>query len=316
MAQGYPVDTAVDSAAVVEGWGVVKSFYSVALGESVPAGPIGLDQQSPLSRPAASRARVAVYDAPAAAPRVVDVEPRPVAEYIESLAATVYHLAKEQGGDIPYSVVREVSENFIHADFSEPVISILDDGQTIRFADRGPGIPDKDRAVLPGFTTATGEMKQYIRGVGSGLPLVRDFLCHCGGALVVEDNLGHGAVVTVSSGKRGPASGPHRSAETVTGQPAASTVEQAALPTVEAVEDTLPASSRFLTTRQKQVLALVMESGSAGPSIVSRELGVGLSTAYRDLASLEEIGLISSDGGKRTLTSAGLSYLDTLTSGA
>jgi DeoR/GlpR family transcriptional regulator of sugar metabolism len=66
-----------------------------------------------------------------------------------------------------------------------------------------------------------------------------------------------------------------------------------------------------LTTRQKHVLALVLESGSAGPSIVSRELGVGLSTAYRDLASLEEHGLIVSEGGKRTLTEKGLSYLGT-----
>jgi DeoR/GlpR family transcriptional regulator of sugar metabolism len=71
----------------------------------------------------------------------------------------------------------------------------------------------------------------------------------------------------------------------------------------------------FLTTRQKQVLALVMESGSAGPSLVSRELGVGISTAYRDLASLEEIGLIVADGGKRKLTPEGMSFLDGLIAG-
>ena len=64
-----------------------------------------------------------------------------------------------------------------------------------------------------------------------------------------------------------------------------------------------------LTTRQKHVLALVLESGSAGPSIVSRELAVGLSTAYRDLASLEELGLIVAESGKRTLTEKGLAYL-------
>ena len=42
--------------------------------------------------------------------------------------------------------------------------------------------------------------------------------------------------------------------------------------------------------RQQQVLALVLESGLAGPSLVSEELGVGISTAYRDLAMLEEAG--------------------------
>ena len=67
-----------------------------------------------------------------------------------------------------------------------------------------------------------------------------------------------------------------------------------------------------LTTRQKQVLALVMESGSAGPSLVAKELGCGVSTAYRDLASLEDLGLIWSDGGKRTLTEQGLGCFDHL----
>jgi len=64
-----------------------------------------------------------------------------------------------------------------------------------------------------------------------------------------------------------------------------------------------------LSTRQKLVLALVLESGLAGPSLVAKELGVALSTAYRDLSLLEEAGLIVSDSGKRTLTPVGLSYL-------
>jgi DeoR/GlpR family transcriptional regulator of sugar metabolism len=65
--------------------------------------------------------------------------------------------------------------------------------------------------------------------------------------------------------------------------------------------------------RQKRVLALVMEAGTAGPSLVARELAIGLSTAYRDLAFLEACGLIVSDeSGKRTLTSEGSEYLETL----
>jgi DNA-binding IclR family transcriptional regulator len=59
-------------------------------------------------------------------------------------------------------------------------------------------------------------------------------------------------------------------------------------------------------------LALVLESGLAGPSLVAKEVGVGISTAYRDLAFLEEAGLIVADGGKRTLTPEGLSYLGDL----
>jgi Mn-dependent DtxR family transcriptional regulator len=68
-----------------------------------------------------------------------------------------------------------------------------------------------------------------------------------------------------------------------------------------------------LLDRQKQVLSLVMELGSAGPSVVARELSVGLSTAYRDLASLEDAGLIVADeSGKRALTERGVSLLDTI----
>jgi ribosomal protein S19E (S16A) len=43
---------------------------------------------------------------------------------------------------------------------------------------------------------------------------------------------------------------------------------------------------------------------------VAGELSVGLSTAYRDLAYLEELGLMEADGGKRTVTQDGLRFLD------
>lgn len=301
----------------MESRGVVKSFYSTASSAPDAGSPAVTADPSWSARGLLSRARVAIYDAPAAAPRIVDVEPAPVSEYIEAIASAVYELAKEQGGEIPYSVIREVSENLIHAAFTEPVISILDKGRTIRFADRGPGIADKDKAVLPGFTTASGEMKRYIRGVGSGLPLVRDYLDYSGGGLVVEDNLGHGAVVTVTSdgGRRlaAPAD-PLRSAGRPPVQPPIGAFQQNVAPTLLDESDTQAVAGPRLTTRQKQVLALVMESGSAGPSLVARELNVGVSTAYRDLASLGDMGLIEADGGKRSLTSRGLSYLNALTS--
>jgi DeoR/GlpR family transcriptional regulator of sugar metabolism len=58
-----------------------------------------------------------------------------------------------------------------------------------------------------------------------------------------------------------------------------------------------------------------MENGAVGPSMVAADLGVGVSTAYRDLASLEEEGLITAvDGGKRRLSPAGRLYLESLTS--
>ena len=143
-------------------------------------------------------ARIAVYDDAAAAPRVVVVEASDVRSYLEEVTATVVRLEKEQGGSIPFTVIREVVENYIHAYFIEPTISILDGGQTIRFSDQGPGIPEKDRALEYGTSSATEEMKRYIRGVGSGLPYAQQFMEDHGGSLTIEDNIGGGSIITIS----------------------------------------------------------------------------------------------------------------------
>lgn len=143
-------------------------------------------------------ARIAVFDDAAAAPRVVVVEPSDIRTYLEEITATVTRLAAEQGGKIPFTVIREVVENLIHAYFIEPTISILDGGNTIRFSDQGPGIQDKGLALKYGTTSATAEMKRYIRGVGSGLPYAQQWLQDKGGSLTVEDNIHNGTVVTVS----------------------------------------------------------------------------------------------------------------------
>lgn len=286
----------------------MKSFFDAAVSDSAA------QVESVPSRGAGprARARIAIYDSPSAAPRVEDIASEDTRDYIEQLASRVYSLSQEAGGSVPYTIIREVSENFIHADFAEPVVSILDRGQTVRFADQGPGIADVDRAVRPGFTTASSAMKQFIRGVGSGLPIVREFLTVTGGTLLIEDNLGAGAVVTISLAEERAEqtlATPVRSADAVA--KADSQQGDDALPFV--AELLLPGVR--LSTRQKHVLALVMENGTVGPSMVASELGVGVSTAYRDLASLEEVGLIAADdGGKRHLTENGQRYLDSLAS--
>lgn len=298
----------VDDPPARERRGSMKSFYAPAadppVGCTRPLAAEVSQRTADDSPHIHTRARIAVYDAAAAAPRVEEVHPAPVGEYIEALTSRVYELSRAAGGTLPYTVVREVAENLIHADFAEPVVSILDNGATLRFADQGPGISDKEHALLPGFTTAHGEMKRYIRGVGSGLPIVRDYLSHSGGSLKIEDNLGAGSVVTIQS--FGGVGIPRASHSHVPAAPA---------PTPATAEQPAPAPvyRPRLTTRQKQVLAIVLESGSAGPSLVAKELGVGISTAYRDLASLEELGLTVSQGGKRALTQSGAVYLDDLT---
>lgn len=142
-------------------------------------------------------AKIAVYDDLLSAPRVVEIQPSDVASYIEGIASNTYQLASQLGGSIPYTVIREVSENFIHAQFKEITVSIMNGGNTIRFADQGPGIENKDRAQMPGFSSASANMRDYIRGVGSGLPIVKEYLKFSNGRLVIEDNIKDGTVITI-----------------------------------------------------------------------------------------------------------------------
>lgn len=143
-------------------------------------------------------ARIAVYDDMLSTPRVIVIEPQDIRTYLEETTNTVYQCMKEQGGHISLMVIREIVENFIHAHFAEPIISILDGGETIRFADQGPGIDDKERAFDFGVTSANSKMKRYIRGTGAGFPMVQEYLENAGGAISIEDNMGNGTVVTVS----------------------------------------------------------------------------------------------------------------------
>ena len=239
--------------------------------------------------------RVAVYDTLLASPQVVTLSGESFDELVGTLASRTYEYARERGGRIPFVVIREVLENLIHAFFQDAVVTILDSGNTIRISDQGPGVRDKERAFLPGFTTATREMRQFIKGVGSGLPVAREQLAFLGGAISIEDNLDRGTVVPLRVGAPPagtPAAPPH---------PA---------PPVLPDRATLPPR---ITDRQRKVLLLVAELGSVGPSSIAKELGVSLSTAYRELGALQSLQFVASRGvGKRTLTEEGIAYLDTV----
>src|SRR3989442_13274731 len=102
--------------------------------------------------------RLAVYDSPLAAPRVVSLRGQEFHEFVGDLAARTYNFARERGGRIPFVVIRGIIENLIHAFFQGAVISILNDGNTIRISDHGPGIINKALALEASLTTATPAM--------------------------------------------------------------------------------------------------------------------------------------------------------------
>lgn len=233
-------------------------------------------------------ARIAVYDDAAAAPRVVVIDPTDVRSYLEEITSEVARLAREQGGHIPFMVIREVVENLIHAYFIEPAISILDNGDTIRFADQGPGIKEKERALEYGTTSATEEMKLYIRGVGSGLPYAQQYLHDHGGTLRIEDNISGGTIVTIS----------------MVGESAASPRQAVAQGAPVVIKPQVN-----LSGRGEQVISYLSEHESVGPKDLVEAFGSSQSTWTRELQTLEQAGIVTKRGQKRFLTPMGQTLL-------
>ncbi|HKV46129.1 MAG TPA: ATP-binding protein [bacterium] len=237
----------------------------------------------------APEVRLAVYDTLLSPPQIVSLSAEDFNELVGELTTRTHNFARERGGRIPFVVIREIMENLIHAFFEDAVVTIMDSGNTIRISDHGPGIKEKERAFLPGFTTATREMRQFIKGVGSGFPVAREQLAFLGGAISIEDNLEQGTVVTLHVGT------PEGAAPTEPPRPAIR-------------PDPIPPR---ISDRQRKVLLLINELGSAGPSTIAKELGISASTAYRELDALQTLQLVATRGlGKRTLTEQGIAHLD------
>ncbi|MFY9321774.1 MAG: ATP-binding protein [Bacillota bacterium] len=256
--------------------------------------------------------RIAVYDSLSTLPRIVDIRSSDYAELLNEVSSKTYALAHDKGSTLPYIAIKEVVENLLHADIQEAVITILPDGNTIRVSDQGPGIPDKEKAFLPGFTTASSKMKEIVRGVGSGLPIVKDSMRSIGGTILIEDNLKQGCVITLSCSKEGkePARVVKEKPAGASGTPSQPSTAQRA-PGVIDNSETYEKLHNILSHRQKKVFMILAEEGEGGPSLVAKELSISLSTAYRDLVVLENHGLIQTvdSSGKRKLTSKGIAFL-------
>jgi hypothetical protein len=221
-------------------------------------------------------ARVAVYAGAAQPPRVESLSADDAANLVEELFCRVAALAR-----VPALALREVIENLVHARFSGALVSVLDGGSTVRVSDRGPGIGDVERALLPGYTTADAEARRIIRGVGCGLPLASALMAERGGALVLEENLSGGAVATLAMPTD------HRDIE----------------------EPAVPAPSETA----RRLLALLVELSPADPGRLAAELEVPLAECGRELVLLEHRGLVSrAASGERALAEDGTALVATL----
>lgn len=236
-----------------------------------------------------STARVAVYDDLKMPPHIIEIAPAPTADFIEHLATCINDEKTKLGGKIPYGAIREVAENFIHARFTEVVVSILDDGNTIRFCDQGPGIENKEKATLPGFTSAIEPMKHYIRGVGSGLPLVKEYLDFSGGRITIEDNIRTGSVVTITLQEEAPTA------------PSSAHAQKSYVP--------IPP----LTDREQRALTVFGTEGALGVKELSQICEMPQSSTHNLLMKMEQLNLVERTANKkRILTDYGYSVYQQL----
>ena len=79
----------------------------------------------------------------------------------------------------------------IHADHGSVTLEAGLDGVTVTVEDVGPGIPDIEQAMQPGFSTAPDSVRELGFGAGMGLPNMKN----CSSELVVESEPGVGTRV-------------------------------------------------------------------------------------------------------------------------
>jgi DNA-binding transcriptional ArsR family regulator len=240
--------------------------------------------------------RIAVYPRDGE-PEVTEVAAANPGSATAKFTRFVSDKVEEAGGRVPEASVREVIENLVHADYRGVVISILDAGNVVRVSDKGPGVQDKERAMEFGFSGATPEALREIRGVGAGLGIARAAAEKVGGTVVIEDNIGGGAVATISV--------PDGGSDSREREPAVDPPVQRRYP------DGVPRMN--ISERQQKVLITVLECGEVGPSTVADRLEISVSTAYRDLSVLEEHGLVvTDDSGKRIISPLGKDLVEAI----
>ena len=81
----------------------------------------------------------------------------------------------------------------IHADGGTITVTISDTDITMVLADKGPGIPDIDRAMQEGYSTAREEVRSLGFGAGMGLPNMKRYTDE----MRIDTVVGQGTTITM-----------------------------------------------------------------------------------------------------------------------
>ena len=102
---------------------------------------------------------------------------------------------------VPPEAIRKVSialyegeiNMVIHADGGKITVEVTPEKITMKLADRGPGIPDIEKAMQAGFSTAPDDVRALGFGAGMGLPNMKKYT----DSMNIETELGVGTTVTM-----------------------------------------------------------------------------------------------------------------------
>lgn len=82
----------------------------------------------------------------------------------------------------------------IHADGGWAEVEVGLDGIVIRLMDHGPGIPDVDKAMREGWSTASTEARDLGFGAGMGLPNMK----RNADEMTIDTVVGEGTIITMT----------------------------------------------------------------------------------------------------------------------
>ena len=102
---------------------------------------------------------------------------------------------------LPQDIIRKASicmyegeiNMVIHADGGQAEVEVDMNQITIRMIDSGPGIPDVEKAMQEGFSTAGSTARELGFGAGMGLPNMKRY----SDDLTIDTTVGKGTTVTV-----------------------------------------------------------------------------------------------------------------------